>query len=75
MQILFIRSKVSSGRFYESFTSNKRCKLYVRDNDLKSLSDKLLVGKWSVSFFSVLEFHQLSKRTLIGGLIVAVATS
>jgi hypothetical protein len=31
MQILSTRSKVSSGRFYESFTSNKQCKLYVRD--------------------------------------------
>jgi hypothetical protein len=32
IQILSIRSKVSLGRFYESFISNKRCKSYVRDN-------------------------------------------
>jgi hypothetical protein len=32
MQILSTRSKVSSRRFYESFTSNKRCKSYVRDS-------------------------------------------
>jgi hypothetical protein len=32
MQILSTRSKVSSRRFYESFTSNKRCNLYIRDN-------------------------------------------
>jgi hypothetical protein len=31
MQILFTRSKVSLGRFYERFTSNKGCKSYVRD--------------------------------------------
>ena len=32
MQILSTRSKVSLRRFYESFTSNKRCKSYVHDN-------------------------------------------
>jgi hypothetical protein len=31
MQILPTRSKASLGRFYESFTSNKRCKSYVRN--------------------------------------------
>jgi hypothetical protein len=31
IQILFTRSKVSSRRFYESFTSKKQCKSYVRD--------------------------------------------
>jgi hypothetical protein len=31
MQNLSTRSKVSSRRFYESFTSNKPCKSYVRD--------------------------------------------
>jgi hypothetical protein len=31
MQILFTRFKVSLRRFYESFTSNKPCKSYVRD--------------------------------------------
>jgi hypothetical protein len=33
MQILSTRSKVSSRRFYESFTSNKQCKSYVRDKE------------------------------------------
>jgi hypothetical protein len=31
MQILSTRSKVSSRRFYESFTFNKRYKSYIRD--------------------------------------------
>jgi hypothetical protein len=31
MQILSTRSKVSSRGFYESFTFNKRCNLYVCD--------------------------------------------
>jgi hypothetical protein len=34
MQILSTRSKVSLKRFYEIFSSNKPCKLYVRDNYL-----------------------------------------
>jgi hypothetical protein len=33
MQILSTRSKASSRKSYESFTSNKRCKSYVRDKD------------------------------------------
>jgi hypothetical protein len=32
--MLSTKSKVSSQGFYESFTSNKRCNLYVRDNAL-----------------------------------------
>jgi hypothetical protein len=32
MQILSTRSKVSSRRIYESFTSKKRCKSYVRNS-------------------------------------------
>ena len=31
MQFLSVRSKVSSKGFYESFTSNKQCNLYVCD--------------------------------------------
>jgi hypothetical protein len=31
MQILSTKSKITSRRFYESFTSNKQCKSYVRD--------------------------------------------
>jgi hypothetical protein len=36
MQILSTRSKVSSRRFYESFTFNKRCKSYVHDNGIET---------------------------------------
>jgi hypothetical protein len=32
IQILSTRSKVSSRRFYESFTSNRQCKSYIRDS-------------------------------------------
>jgi hypothetical protein len=39
MQILYTRSKVRPRRFYESFTSNKRCKSYVR-NITSSSSDE-----------------------------------
>jgi hypothetical protein len=54
MQILSRRSKVSSRRFYENFTSNKRCKLYVRYNflrrpEFKEDSDHYLIEKPEVN--------------------------
>jgi hypothetical protein len=41
MQILFTRYKVSSRRFYESFTFNKQCKSYTRDTLLVMCSRSL----------------------------------
>jgi hypothetical protein len=43
MQILFTRSKISLRRFYESFTFNKQCKSYVRDN--KPIIEHLFFSK------------------------------
>jgi hypothetical protein len=44
MQVLSTRTKVSSRRFYESFTSNKRCKSYVRNNRSASGKDAKVAG-------------------------------
>ena len=42
------------------------------NHDLKSLSKKLVGGKWRASLVNALEFHQLSQRDLNLGLIVVV---
>jgi hypothetical protein len=43
MQILSTRSKVNSRRFYESFTSNKRCKSYLRDSKSNTSSSQFFL--------------------------------
>jgi hypothetical protein len=50
MQILSRRSKVSSRRFYENFTSNKPCKSYVCDMVQLSLIHKLTLKIIMTSF-------------------------